>query len=251
MMNETFYTNGKNKFKNDEFDGNEWSAPYMVDVNEIKDRINSFNLVGRKIKNIRFIGLCYNLRREWIEEIAYNNATGSEEEKQKFSNYDSIPDELQYLRFAEIDEPLLIKFEDETESRNKLNTNPAHVMAITMIRDVLRTTGITATAGIGTNLYLAKVAMDIVAKKQPADKDGVRIAELNEDSYKFLLWDHKPLTDFWQIGNGKARRLEKAYMFTMGDIAARTQWDEEFFYKTFGIDGEILVDHRCRRHHPV
>ena len=126
---------------------------------------------------------------------------------------------------------------------DKLNTNPAHIMAMTMIRDVLRTTGITATVGIGTNLYLAKVAMDIVAKKQPADQDGVRIAELNEDSYKFLLWDHKPLTDFWQIGNGKARRLEKAYMFTMGDIAARTQWDEEFFYKTFGIDGEILVDH--------
>ena len=126
---------------------------------------------------------------------------------------------------------------------NKLNTNPAHVMAMTMIRDVLRTTGITATVGIGTNLYLAKVAMEKKKKKQPADKDGVRIAELNEDSYKFLLWDHKPLTDFWQIGNGKARRLEKAYMFTMGDIAARTQWDEEFFYKTFGIDGEILVDH--------
>lgn len=125
----------------------------------------------------------------------------------------------------------------------KLNTNAAHIMAMTMIRDVLKTTGITATVGIGTNLYLAKVAMDIVAKKQPADKDGVRIAELNEDSYKFLLWDHKPLTDFWQIGHGKARRLEKAYMFTMGDIAARTQWDEEFFYKTFGIDGEILVDH--------
>lgn len=123
------------------------------------------------------------------------------------------------------------------------NTNPAHVMAITMIRDVLKTTGITATVGIGTNLYLAKVAMDIVAKKSPADKDGVRIAELNEDSYKFLLWDHRPLTDFWQIGPGKARRLERAYMYTMGDIAARTQYDEEFFYKTFGIDGEILIDH--------
>ena len=121
--------------------------------------------------------------------------------------------------------------------------NPAHIMAMTMIRDVLNTTGITATVGIGTNLYLAKVAMDIVAKKSPADKDGVRIAELNEDSYKYLLWDHKPLTDFWQIGTGKARRLEKAYMFTMGDIAARTQWDEEFFYKNFGIDGEILIDH--------
>lgn len=85
--------------------------------------------------------------------------------------------------------------------------------------------------------------MDIVAKKAPADQDGVRIAELNEDSYKFLLWDHKPLTDFWQIGSGKARRLNTNCMFTMGDIAQRSQWDEEFFYKTFGIDGEILVDH--------
>lgn len=125
----------------------------------------------------------------------------------------------------------------------RAGTNPARLLAITMIRDVLKTTGITATVGIGTNLYLAKVAMDIVAKKQPADKDGVRIAELNEDSYKFLLWDHKPLTDFWQIGIGKARRLEKAYLFTMGDIARKTQYDEEYFYKTFGIDGEILVDH--------
>jgi DNA polymerase V len=122
-------------------------------------------------------------------------------------------------------------------------SNAARVMAMTMIRDVLKTTGITATVGIETNLYLAKVAMDIVAKKSPADKDGVRIAELNEDSYKFLLWDHKPLTDFWQIGTGKARRLERASLFTMGDITQRTQWDEEFFYKTFGIDGEILIDH--------
>lgn len=97
--------------------------------------------------------------------------------------------------------------------------------------------------GIGTNLYLAKVAMDIVAKKRPADKDGVRIAELNEDSYKYLLWEHRPLTDFWQIGPGKARRLYKAYMFTMGDVAERSQWDEEYFYRTFGIDGEILIDH--------
>ena len=97
--------------------------------------------------------------------------------------------------------------------------------------------------GTRTNLYLAKVAMDIVAKKQPADKDGVRIAELNEDSYKYLLWDHRPLTDFWQIGPGKARRLYNACMYTMGEVAQRTQWDEEYFYKTFGIDGEILIDH--------
>ena len=121
--------------------------------------------------------------------------------------------------------------------------SPAHVMAMTMIRDVLKTTGITSTAGIGSNLYLAKVAMDIVAKKAPPDKDGVRIAEIDEDSYKFLLWDHRPLTDFWQIGPGTARRLYNAALFTMGDIAERSQWDEEFFYRTFGIDGEILIDH--------
>ena len=121
--------------------------------------------------------------------------------------------------------------------------HPAHQMAMTIIRDVLRTTGITATVGIGTNLYLAKVCMDIVAKKMPADKDGVRIAELNEESYKYLLWDHKPLTDFWMIGPGKAQRLEKACLFTMGDIAQKSQWDEEWFYKEFGIDGEILIAH--------
>ena len=129
------------------------------------------------------------------------------------------------------------------EEARRCGLHPAHVMAVTMIRDVLRTTGITATAGIGTNLYLAKIAMDIVAKKAPADKDGVRIAELNEDSYKYLLWDHRPLTDFWQIGPGKARRLQSSGMFTMGDVAARSQWNEEYFYKTFGIDGEILIDH--------
>lgn len=119
----------------------------------------------------------------------------------------------------------------------------ARIMAITIIQDVLKTTGITATAGIGTNLYLAKVAMDIVAKKAPPDKDGVRIAELNENSYRFLLWEHKPLTDFWQIGRGKARRLMNAGIETMADIAERSRWDEEFFYKMFGIDAEILVDH--------
>ena len=121
--------------------------------------------------------------------------------------------------------------------------HPAHVMAMTIIRDVLKTTGITATVGIGTNLYLAKIAMDIVAKKAQPDADGVRIAELNELSYCYLLWDHRPLTDFWQIGPGKARRLQARQMYTMGDIADRSQWDEQMFYREFGIDGEILIDH--------
>ncbi len=134
----------------------------------------------------------------------------------------------------------LYRFEKEAE---KQRVSPAHVMARTMIREVLERTGITATVGIGTNLYLAKVAMDIVAKKSPADRDGVRIAELNEHSYCEQLWKHTPLTDFWGLGPGKAKRLMDAHLTCMGDIALRSMKDEEFFYRTFGIDGEILIDH--------
>ena len=136
--------------------------------------------------------------------------------------------------------PYLHLYKKESEEAGQ---HPAHIMAMTMIRDVLKTTGITATVGIGTNLYLAKVAMDIVAKKAPPDKDGVRIAELNEPSYCFRLWDHKPLTDFWQIGPGKANRLQKNYMYTMGEVAEMSIRNEAWFYKEFGIDGEILIDH--------
>jgi len=137
-------------------------------------------------------------------------------------------------------EPYLHLYQEEAERKG---IGPAHHMAMKIVQDVLRTTGITATVGLGANLYLAKVCMDIVAKKMPSDQDGVRIAELNEDSYKFLLWDHQPLTDFWMIGSGKMRRLHKAYLFTMGDIARKAQWDEEWFYREFGVDGEILIDH--------
>ena len=118
-----------------------------------------------------------------------------------------------------------------------------HFLTMKMIRDMLRNTGITATAGIGTNLYLAKVAMDIVAKKASPDQDGVRIAELDEMSYRMLLWCHQPLTAFWQIGPGKTRRLAKYGIHTMGDIAQMSIADEEFLYRLFGIDAEILIDH--------
>ena len=121
--------------------------------------------------------------------------------------------------------------------------SPAHQMALTMILDVLKETGITATVGIGTNLYLAKVGMDIVAKKVPADKNGVRIAELDEDLYKILLWDHRPLTDFWMIGPGTARKLQSHAMYTLGDVANAALYDEGQFYKMFGIDAEIFLDH--------
>ena len=125
----------------------------------------------------------------------------------------------------------------------RANMSTPHYLAMTMIRDVLKNTGITATAGIGTNLYLAKVAMDIVAKKAPPDKDGVRIAELDEMSYRMLLWCHQPLTAFWQVGPGKARRLARYGIYTMGDIAQMSVADEEFLYRLFGIDAEILIDH--------
>ena len=118
-----------------------------------------------------------------------------------------------------------------------------HYLAMAMIRDVLRTTGITATAGIGTNLYLAKVAMDIVAKKAAPDADGVRIAELDEMSYRRLLWSHRPLTAFWQVGPGIARRLARYNLFTMGDIALMSTVDEEWLYKQFGVNAELLIDH--------
>ena len=120
---------------------------------------------------------------------------------------------------------------------------PAHYMAVTMIRDVLKTTGITATVGIGPNLYLAKVGMDIVAKKAPPDRDGVRVAELDEVMYKRLLWPVRPLTAFWQMGEGKTHRLAKYGILTMGDIARTSIVDEEFLYRLFGIDAEIMIDH--------
>lgn len=119
----------------------------------------------------------------------------------------------------------------------------AHELAMTMIRDVLKTTGITATAGIGTNLYLAKIAMDIVAKHIPADSDGVRIAQLDEMSYRRQLWGHKPLTSFWMVGKGTAARLSKYGIQTMGDIARQSVVDEELFYKLFGVHAELLIDH--------
>lgn len=119
----------------------------------------------------------------------------------------------------------------------------AHELAMTIIKDVLSQTGITATAGIGTNMYLAKVAMDIVAKKMKADKDGVRIASLDEMTYRKLLWDHTPLTDFWRVGHGYQRKLEANNLFTMGDIALCSIENEDLLYSLFGINAELLIDH--------
>ena len=125
----------------------------------------------------------------------------------------------------------------------------ARELAHKMIHNVLEETGITATAGIGTNMYLSKVAMDIVAKKIPADRDGVRIAELDEMSYRKLLWNHVPLTDFWRVGYGYAKKLMANGLYTMGDIArcslgrANEYYNEDLLYKLFGVNAELLIDH--------
>lgn len=133
-------------------------------------------------------------------------------------------------------------FIDATNYLQSYRMTP-HELTVKLIHEVLRETGITATAGIGTNFYLSKVAMDIVAKHIPADKDGVRIAEVDEMSYRRLLWDHRPLTDFWRVGRGISRKLEANGMMTMGDVARRSLTNEMQLFKLFGVNAELLIDH--------
>ncbi len=131
----------------------------------------------------------------------------------------------------------------------KIYNTTAHDFAVKLIRDVLKQTGITATAGIGENLYLCKVALDIMAKRVSADKDGVRIAELSCEDYKRQLWDHRPLTDFWRVGRGYSEKLEAQGIYTMGDIARCSLgkkgelYNEDLLYKLFGVNAELLIDH--------
>lgn len=139
-------------------------------------------------------------------------------------------------------------FMDATDYLNTYNLSPRE-LATKMIQDVLKMTGVTATAGIGTNLYLCKIAMDIQAKRILADHNGVQIAELNEMSYRNLMWSHRPLTDFWRVGKGYAKKLEEQGLFTMGDIArcsigkSTDYYNEDLLYKLFGINAELLIDH--------
>ena len=153
-----------------------------------------------------------------------------------------------YLKYVSADDVHVYSIDEvfiDATDYLKTYSCTAHELAMRMIRDVLATTGITATAGIGTNLYLAKVAMDIVAKHCEADADGVRIAEIDEMSYRSLLWDHRPLKDFWRVGRGIAAKLEANRIYTMGDLARASlnpSW-EEYLYRMFGVNAELLIDH--------
>ena len=157
-----------------------------------------------------------------------------------------------YLRYASADDIHVYSidevFMDATRYLRAYGKSP-HELARDIVRAIYNETGITATAGIGTNLYLAKVAMDIVAKHIPADTEGVRIAQLDEASYRRLLWGHRPLTDFWRVGRGYAKKLEAHGLMTMGDIArcslgrASDYYNEELLYHLFGVNAELLIDH--------
>ena len=151
-----------------------------------------------------------------------------------------------YLKWFSIEDMFIYSidevFIDVTHYLHTYNMSPRE-LATKVIQNVLDETGITATCGIGTNLYLCKIAMDIVAKHTEADKNGVRIAGLDEMAYRKYLWTHKPLTDFWRVGKGISKKLEKYGMFTMGDIARKSVKDEEILYKLFGINAELLIDH--------
>lgn len=151
-----------------------------------------------------------------------------------------------YLKYFSKDDMFVYSidevFFDITDYLKLYKKDPKDLIT-TVITDVYNTTGITATGGIGTNLYLAKIAMDIVAKHTEANGDGVRIAELDIDSYKKLLWAHEPITDFWRVGKGTANRLKEYGMYTMGDVARKSIENPELLYKLFGVNAELLIDH--------
>ncbi|MDO4493502.1 MAG: DNA methylase [Clostridia bacterium] len=184
----------------------------------------------------------YELSRDPSLAVAYHIAPPR---MQKYMEYSSRIFRI-YMRFV-APEDIHVYSVDECfiDVTNYLKTYglTARELAMKMIRTVLAETGITATCGIGTNLYLAKIAMDIEAKHIPADADGVRIAELDEQSYRRRLWTHMPLTDFWRVGRGIADKLEKRGIYTMGDIARTSVDNEELLYRLFGVNAELLIDH--------
>ena len=219
---------------------------------EAKQRIREVN-AGRRMNapGHKFTGksiYASELERDPSLELDYVVATPR---MQYYMNYSRKIVEI-YLRYISPEDLLVYSidevFIDVTPYLRRYRMD-AHDFAMMLIRQVLEETRITATAGIGTNMYLAKVAMDIVAKHMPADKDGVRIAQLDEKSYRETLWCHRPLTDFWRVGRGIARKLEANGMFTMGDVARCSlgkpgeYLSEDLLYRLFGVNAELLIDH--------
>ncbi len=223
-----------------------YGIPGRARLFEVIEKVKNIN--GNRLyfaKNHRFSGKSYDNEKILANpnlELDYIAA------KPRMALYMKVSRQIYniYLRFI-APEDIHVYSVDEVfiDAKPYLRTygTDAHGLAMKMIRTVLAETGITATAGIGPNLYLCKIAMDIEAKHMKADKDGVRIAFLDEKSYRGKYWGYKPITDFWRIGPGIARRLEKHGMLTMGDVARMSVNNEDLLFRLFGVNAELLIDH--------
>jgi len=213
---------------------------------EVIQRVKDLNYYRRRDNNNKpFTGKHYDIRmlNEYPQlEIGYITAVPRMGLYMEYSTriYDIYlsyfaPEDIHVYSIDEV-------FIDATNYLQTYKLSP-HDLTMKLIREIIYLTGITATAGIGTNMYLCKVAMDIVAKHIPVDKDGVRIAYLDEMTYREKLWDHRPLTDFWRIGKGYAKKLEELDLYTMGDIAKFSLAQEDVLFRKFGVNAELIIDH--------
>ncbi|MBR3133780.1 MAG: DNA methylase [Clostridia bacterium] len=224
----------------------QYGIPGRARLYEVVQRVKEIN-AERKIKNYKSAFTCSS-----YDDIALKNNSDLElsfiiapPRMKYYMEYSSKIVEI-YLKWFSIDDMFVYSidevFIDITNYLETYKMSPRE-LATKVIQDVLDETGITATCGIGTNMYLCKIAMDIVAKHSQPDKNGVRIAGLDEMAYRKYLWSHRPLTDFWRVGKGISQKLEKHGMYTMGDIARRSIQDEDSLYKMFGVNAELLIDH--------
>ena len=223
-----------------------YGIPGRARLFEVVQKVKEVNIERkRKAPNQTFTGSSYDsiaLKRNSDLELSYIIAPPRMSYYMKYStNIYNIylkwfsPEDIYVYSIDEV-------FIDVTHYLKTYNMK-ARELTTRVIQDVYENTGITATAGIGTNLYLCKVAMDIVAKHVEPNKNGVRIAGLDEMTYRKLLWNHRPITDFWRVGKGYAKKLEAHRIFTMGDVARTSIKNEELLYNLFGINAELLIDH--------
>lgn len=223
-----------------------YGIPGRARLFEVVQKVKEVNIYRkRKATNRTFTGSSYSdieLKKNKSLELSYIIAPPRMAYYMKYSSkiYNI------YLKYFSSDDIYVYSidevFIDVTRYLKTYNMR-AKELVTKVIQDVYQTTGITATAGIGTNLYLCKIAMDIVAKHVKPDENGVRIAGLNEMTYRKLLWNHRPLTDFWRVGKGYTKKLEEHGMYTMGDVARMSVKNEDLLYKLFGVNAELLIDH--------
>ena len=213
---------------------------------EVNEKVKEINKIRKKQNNYKpFISKSFNddeLKKDKTKELSFIIA------KPRMAHYIDASAKIYsiYLKYLSSEDLFVYSidevFADITNYLKYYKLSPKELTA-QIINDVYKQTGITATAGIGTNLFLAKVAMDIIAKHTKEDKYGVRIAELDEMTYRKQIWNHKPITDIWRVGKGIASKLEKYGIYTMGDIAKCSINNEDLLYKLFGINAELLIDH--------